>query len=91
MRRSFPALAVVSIALAGCAGTRVAQQAPPPSPKVVTVTPEPRDAHGALRFFMTQSGKQMTADQFQAWMQRNGVRVASGRPKPVAAKGADGR
>lgn len=88
MRPILPMLAALPLALAGCAAHPFAREAPPPPPKVVTVTPEPRDARGALRFFMTQSGRQMTADEFQAWMQRNGVRVATGRPKPVVAKTA---
>jgi hypothetical protein len=36
---------------------------------------------------MTQNGKQMTADDFEAWMKSRGIRVAKGVPE--AAKGAD--
>lgn len=37
------------------------------------------------RFNMTQNGKQMTADEFTAWMEARGVRVARGRaPAPAA-------
>lgn len=32
------------------------------------------------RFYMTQNGKQMTADDFDAWMKKNGYRVAAGAP-----------
>jgi hypothetical protein len=39
------------------------------------------------RFLMTQNGKQMTADDFEAWMKSRGIRVAKGVPE--AAKGAD--
>jgi hypothetical protein len=42
-----------------------------------------------LRFDMTQNGKRMTADEFDAWMKAQGVRVvkptASAAPAPVAA------
>ena len=32
------------------------------------------------RFYMTQNGKKMTADDFDAWMKKNGYRVAAGAP-----------
>ena len=32
------------------------------------------------RFNMTQNGKKMTADDFDAWMKKNGYRVATGAP-----------
>jgi hypothetical protein len=36
---------------------------------------------------MTQGGRQMTADDFEAWMKAHGIRVAKGTP--VVAKAAD--
>ena len=36
------------------------------------------------RFNMTQNGKRMTADEFDAWMKSKGVRVAKGNPAPAA-------
>lgn len=39
------------------------------------------------RFNMTQNGKRMTADEFDAWMKARGVRVV-GRKDPVPAAGA---
>ena len=39
------------------------------------------------RFNMTQNGKRMTADEFDAWMKSRGVRVA-GRKEPAAAQPA---
>lgn len=39
------------------------------------------------RFLMTQNGKQMTADDFDAWMKARGFRVAKGAPE--AAKSTD--
>lgn len=41
------------------------------------------------RFYMTQNGKQMTADDFDSWMKKNGYRVATGAPaapKKAAAR-----
>ncbi len=38
------------------------------------------------RFNMSQNGKQMTADEFSAWMKSRGVRVARGRTAPAAAQ-----
>ncbi len=32
------------------------------------------------RFYMTQNGKQMKADDFDAWMKKHGYRVATGAP-----------
>jgi len=37
------------------------------------------------RFDMSQGGKRMTADEFDAWMKARGVRVARGAPAPAAA------
>jgi hypothetical protein len=45
----------------------------------------PHDASN--RFLMTQNGRQMTADDFDAWMKARGLRVAKGAPE--AAKAAD--
>ncbi|MEN1941102.1 hypothetical protein WCE41_08280 [Luteimonas sp. MJ246] len=39
------------------------------------------------RFDMNQNGRQMTADEFDAWMKTRGVRIARGRA-PVPAAGA---
>jgi hypothetical protein len=44
--------------------------------------PKPGDA-SAWRFDMTQNGKRMTADEFDAWMKARGVRVVQGPPKPA--------
>lgn len=37
------------------------------------------------RFDMSQGGKRMTAEEFDAWMKARGVRIAKGAPKPAAA------
>lgn len=48
---------------------------PAPAPKPAAA---PTDT--SKRFLMTQGGKQMTADDFDAWMKKNGYRVATGAP-----------
>src|SRR5690606_29893273 len=51
-----------------------------PTPQAGTAPPSPptgeRDATGAYRFNMTQHGRRMTADEFDAWMKARGIRVA---------------
>ena len=37
------------------------------------------------RFDMSQNGKRMTAEEFDAWMKARGVRVAKGAPAKAAA------
>ena len=50
-------------------------------------TYKPKTAHDNTpwRFDMSQNGKRMTAEEFDAWMKARGVRVAKGAPKPAAA------
>lgn len=63
-------------------GRRVVRNVPvTPKPAVDEAAPVPRTA----RFDMSQNGKRMTADEFDAWMKAQGIRVASGAPKPVVA------
>ncbi|KFL35611.1 hypothetical protein [Arenimonas donghaensis] len=42
----------------------------------------PKTAHdnSPYRFDMNQNGKRMTAEEFDAWMQAKGIRVATGQP-----------
>jgi hypothetical protein len=54
---------------------RVRRPVAPPS----DVRTEGVDA-GVNRFYMTQNGRQMTAEEFDAWMKARGIRVATGRP-----------
>jgi len=49
---------------------------------------ETRLADPSNRFNMTQGGKKMTADDFDAWMKKNGYRVATGAPAKPAEGGA---
>lgn len=41
---------------------------------------------GGNRFNMTQNGKKMTADDFDAWMRANGIRVAGGKANEQQAE-----
>lgn len=58
-----------------CVDTTAA--APPAEPAYV-----PKTAHdnSPYRFDMNQNGKRMTAEEFDAWMQAKGIRVATGQP-----------
>jgi len=40
------------------------------------------------RFDMSQNGKRMTAEEFDAWMKARGVRVVKARPAPAAVPAA---
>jgi rare lipoprotein A len=38
------------------------------------------------RFNMSQDGRRMTADEFEAWMKSKGIRVATGKPTETSAE-----
>lgn len=68
------AAAFAAMFLSGCVGhssPAATKAAPPPAPMPVAT-------HGANRFDMTQHGRQMTADDFDAWMKSRGIRIAKG-------------
>ncbi|WP_411832653.1 hypothetical protein [Pseudoxanthomonas mexicana] len=90
-------VALVAV-LAGCASTPPVAQKPSaaqPAEAPASLVHE-RDGRGAHRFHMHQDGRQMSADEFDAWMRARGIRVAKGAPaappaaagrkKPVAAR-----
>ena len=80
------------LALTACASQPpVVQQAPVEAPAVVEVAIQPtaeKDALGAYRFNMSNGEKKMTADEFDAWMKANGIRVARGSA-PAATTATD--
>lgn len=81
MRRTRGVLgAGLVLALVGCA----THHAAPPTAANPQSRPEGRDATGAYRFNMTQDGRRMTADEFDAWMKARGIRVAKGAPGATA-------
>lgn len=72
--------AAAAVVLAGCAssGKPVAATAEKPVTVTVEAPMAEKDALGNYRFLMQQAGKNMSADQFDAWMKANGIRVARG-------------
>ena len=68
-----------------------------PVAPAVPATPAhvPKTAHdnSPYRFDMTQNGRRMTAEEFEAWMKSRGIRVATGKPAgdapaPASATGS---
>lgn len=86
--RSLTCSAVVALALSACASAPAPVAQAPVEPKVVEVAAQQptaeRDVHGAYRFNMSEGGKKMSADEFDAWMKANGIRVARGNAAPAA-------
>ena len=72
MRMFLPAALFAVVALSGCASRQ---------PSTGGIAP-PKSAPVALgksnRFQMIQNGRQMSADDFDAWMKARGIRVAKG-------------
>ena len=81
LRRALP---LSLLALAACAGREARPPsladlpAPPPVEQDVVIvrSDDPLD----YRFDMEQGGRKMSADEFDAWMQSRGVRIARGAP-----------
>ncbi|WP_372012327.1 hypothetical protein [Pseudoxanthomonas sp. 10H] len=69
--------------LAACAGAQHKAARAVPAKQPVAAKKGP---HG-YRFDMTQHGKKMSADDFEAWMKANGLHVAKGKGAP----GGDGK
>lgn len=73
------------IRLDGClAMLRKASQVAPAALDAAAYTPKTQYDNTPWRFNMTQNGKRMTADEFDAWMKARGVRVV-GRKDADAA------
>jgi len=79
-------IAVVTTEPATASGQEVATALPCVDTTAVAVPVEPayvpKTAHdnSPYRFDMNQNGKRMTAEEFDAWMQAKGIRVATGQP-----------
>lgn len=74
--------------LTACGGHKqIAKQDPPVTDKVVEIKIPELDGRGSYRFLMSDGDKRMSADEFDAWMKANGIRVAKGNGQdgPVAA------
>lgn len=81
-------LLLPAVLLTACGGHKQASKATPPaSDKVVEVKTPELDGRGSYRFMMSEGDKRMSADEFDAWMKANGIRVAkgNGQDRPVAA------
>lgn len=75
------ALAALAALTVGCASTPRTSSAPAPAAKPAAPAPK------GNRFYMTQNGERMTADDFDAWMKARGIRIAKGRqPAPPASR-----
>lgn len=72
------------VALPACAGSQK-KAAAPVAARDASAAARGKDAN-PYRFDMTQRGKQMSADDFDAWMKARGLRVAQGKPVAKASK-----
>jgi len=79
MRIVISAAAFAAVLLSGCAGHA--------TPAAVKAAPPPVSTKGGNRFEMTQHGRQMTADDFDAWMKARGIRIAKGPQAAPAGRG----
>ena len=82
------ALMAASVAvLAGCAssGKKTAKNDDKPIEVRVEAPLAEKDSLGNYRFMMQQGDQKMSADQFDAWMKANGIRVAKGAAVPAPA------
>ncbi len=81
MMRSFLSIAVFcgALALSACA-TRppAAELAPAPAAKPTAIAKN-------NRFDMSQNGRRMSAEDFDAWMKARGIRIAKGKPPAKSA------
>lgn len=76
------ALLLPLAALAACSHKKELAKAPPPPPPpqdIIEVRVPELDGRGSYRFNMSEGDKKMSADEFDAWMKANGIRVAKGR------------
>lgn len=88
------AIALATLALlAGCAssGKPVAKAEEKPITVTVQAPVVEKDALGNYRFLMQQGEARMSADQFDAWMKANGIRVAKGAPGSVPEAARPGK
>ena len=78
---------LMRIRLDGCramAKANVSSAAKPGDP--AAYKPRTEFDNAPWRFDMTQNGKRMTADEFDAWMKARGVRVVGRKDAPAAAE-----
>lgn len=85
MRMILPAALLAVVALSGCASRQ--PSAGLPGSGISSPNTGPIAVGKSNRFQMTQNGRQMSADDFDAWMKARGIRVAKG---PQVAKRSPG-
>lgn len=86
MRMILPAALFAVVALSGCASRQPSAGLPEES-GISSPNTVPIAVGKSNRFQMTQNGRQMSADDFDAWMKARGIRVAKG---PQVAKRSPG-
>lgn len=76
---------LLRLRIEGCRNVAKALPAPAAATTASPAAYQPKTAHDNTpwRFDMSQGGKRMTADEFDAWMKARGVRVVKG-PAPAA-------
>lgn len=88
MQHSAPALASCVNLLSYTQRLRQPAAAPSPTaPRASGTAYVPKTQHdnSPWRFDMSQNGRRMTPDEFDAWMKAKGIRVATGKPGAGAA------
>lgn len=86
---------LLRLRIEGCRS--VAMSTPAPTPATIAIDPNDPSVYKPKtefdntpwRFNMQQNGKQMTADEFDAWMKARGVRVVKARPVQAPVASAD--
>lgn len=67
-------------------GNRTVSELAPAAPVAAAEDPaKPKEA----RFNMTQGGKKMTPEDFDAWMKAQGIRIVPAKPAPAAVPAAE--
>jgi hypothetical protein len=83
---------VQRLRIEGCQNVAAAVPAATPTAPAVqdaaAYKPQTEFDNTPWRFDMSQNGKRMTAEEFDAWMKARGVRVVQARPAPAAEAGA---
>ncbi|MFT4197266.1 MAG: hypothetical protein QM601_05040 [Pseudoxanthomonas sp.] len=76
---------LLRLKLDGCRATALASPAPSVG-NAAGYVPKTEYDNSPWRFDMSQNGKRMTADEFDAWMKAKGVRVVKAKPVPESAE-----
>lgn len=86
---------LLRLRIEGCRSVAMSTPAPTPAASAIdpndpsVYKPKTEFDNTPWRFNMQQNGKQMTADEFDAWMKARGVRVVKARPVQAPVASAD--